>query len=155
MTIHPARGPGTTVSYLPIMPPKWALLPSDPLLYPSPAALREQGEYTFRLEHDSEAILMVPGVMFGTSPPRFSRIYDHVTCHVIVDFRRRSPNPALPLHKLRSQPVLTADPCPTYLSKFSTTSPKTLSLPLPLSCRCLIPSFQNTFRITLCLPGPA
>ncbi|KAF5328030.1 hypothetical protein D9611_015075 [Ephemerocybe angulata] len=35
-----ARGPGTTVSYLPIHPPFWARIPSDPKLYSDPPPAR-------------------------------------------------------------------------------------------------------------------
>ncbi|KAF6758359.1 hypothetical protein DFP72DRAFT_807868 [Ephemerocybe angulata] len=48
-----ARGPGTTVSYLPVHPPLWCRLPSDPILYPDPPPVRFPPGGVFRLERDS------------------------------------------------------------------------------------------------------
>lgn len=64
-----ARGPGTTVSYLPILPPKWALLPSDVALYPYPQPIREVNEYHFRLQSDSSCVCPSGRSMYDPTQP--------------------------------------------------------------------------------------
>lgn len=75
----PARGPGTTVSYQPIRPPRWARLPSDAELYPHPALIRSlPAGHVFTLQGDSSCLCLNGRTLFNPSAPttrRKSKLY--------------------------------------------------------------------------------
>lgn len=68
-----ARGPGTTVSYLPIRPPKWAFIPSDDPLYPLPLPIRSNNSYTFKLQADSACLCPTGRSLYDPSSPTIFR----------------------------------------------------------------------------------
>lgn len=81
-----ARGPGTTVSYLPVLPPKWALLPSDEKLYDRCKPIRDGSEYIFRL--DSESACLCPNgtrTLYDPSQPTTLRTCKLYTLGTIIE----------------------------------------------------------------------
>lgn len=107
-----ARGPGTTVSYRPILPPKWAMLQSDERLYPIPRPIREDtGNMKYKLDHDSTCLCGNTRTFYDPSQPtvfRQCKLYTLATvfeveielqkCSTCPPKRRRYIGPDLRLH---------------------------------------------------------
>ncbi|KAF6751175.1 hypothetical protein DFP72DRAFT_1138264 [Ephemerocybe angulata] len=71
------RGPGNTVSYLPIHPPLWARLPSDMLFYVDPPPMRTPPNITFPLEADSSCSCPTGRTYFNSNLGKKARL-----CHL-------------------------------------------------------------------------
>ncbi|KAF6749397.1 hypothetical protein DFP72DRAFT_819007 [Ephemerocybe angulata] len=71
------RGPGNTVSYLPIHPPLWARLPSDIPLYADPPPMRTPPNITFPLDAESSCSCPSGRTYFNDSLGKKARL-----CHL-------------------------------------------------------------------------
>lgn len=79
-----ARGPGTTVSYLPIHPPFWARIPSDPKLYSDPPPARTPPDGPFPLQADSSCNCGTTRTFFnrdGLKKTKRCKLYTLLTVH--------------------------------------------------------------------------
>lgn len=104
----PVHGPGCTVSYLPVYPPPWARLSSDPFLYDELPPIRHPADSPFRLDPVSACCWCPSRSKFDPTRPvyiRRSKLYTLLSAHdvevevqacpVCPAARRRSIGPDL------------------------------------------------------------